>query len=225
VPIITFTDCDFGKEKTDHVIDDRKANEILNKANERALIGGATQAARIGSLSGFFHEERPKSVKEWVGVLRRRIPNELDRAEQDIAKSLRKMERKAAILTGRKPPPLRVNRPYHPSIRIFVDDLTGLQTYKGKRCEVEILENIAVNNGEADYQPPNEEDESLNVDGRVSDFTYSVKPSSYLQKKLRENPNYSLEELGTDFVVEYDVSFNEDDCEVTLTYRIHEYSA
>jgi hypothetical protein len=220
----SFVDCDFRREKTDHEIDGYKANEFLNLANVRAMGGGATQPSRISSLSRFFHEEKPNSLDEWIAVLRRRIPDQLQRAENDIAKSLRRFQRRAAILTGTNPPSATVRRPYHPNIRIFVDDLTGLQTYQGKQCEVRILRDIANKEGEEDYQPSSEQDESDNIDGMIKEDTYSVKPETFLQKKLQTNPNYSLRELGTDYVVEYSFGFNPETCEVTINYNIHNFT-
>jgi len=224
MPEISFKDCDFGKEKTDHVIDGHKANAFLNQANKYAVFGGATQPNRIGSLSRFFHEERPKSLKEWVAVLRNRIPDKLERAEADIARSLRSFERRAAILTGRNPPSAFVRRPYHPNIRIFVEELTGLQTYQGKKCEIEILRYIANHEGEDDYQTPSEEDESNDIDGRVRDRTYSVKPDTFLQTKVQANSDYNLRDLGTDYVVEYSFNFNPENCVVTVNYTIRNYT-
>ena len=224
MPEISFVDCDFGIEKTHHIIDGYAANDFLNKANNQARWGGALQANRIGSLSRYFHEERPNSLAEWVAVLRRRIPDRLKRAENDIARTLRRFQRRAAILTGTNPPSATARRPYHPNIRIFVDDLTGLQTYQGKKCEVEILRDIANNEGEEDYQSPSEQDESDNIDGRIREDTYSVKPETFRQKELRDNPDYSLRELGTGYVVEYSFDFNPETCEVTVNYTIRDFT-
>ena len=224
MPEISFVDCDFGISRNNHQIDGYMAYEFLSLANERARGGGATQPSRIGPLSRFFHEERPNSLEEWLAVLRRRIPDQLERAENDIARSLRRFERRAAILTGTNPPSATVRRPHHPNIRIFVDELTGLDTYLGKKCEVEILGDIANNEGEEDYQAPSEEDESNDIDGRIRERTYSVKPETFLAKKLRRNPNYSLRELGTDYVVEYSYDFNPETCEVTVNYTIHDFT-
>lgn len=224
MPEISFVDCDFGITKNAHEIDGYKAYEFLRLANSRTGRGGATRAGRIGSLSRFFHEEKPNSLEEWLTVLRRRIPDKLERAENDIAKSLRRFERRAAILTGKLPPSAKVRRPHHPNIRIFVNELTGLQTYLGKKCEVEILRDIATHEGEDDYRTPSEEDESNDIDGRIRERTYSVKPVTFLPNEVRKNPNYSLRELGTDYVVEYSFGFNPDTCEVTINYNIHDFT-
>jgi hypothetical protein len=224
MPEISFVDCDFGISRNTHEIDGYIAYEFLRLANVRTGRGGATRPGRIGSLSRFFHEERPNSLEEWLAVLRRRIPDQLERAENDIARSLRRFERRAAILTGTNPPSATVRRPHHPNIRIFVDELTGLQTYQGKKCEVEILRDIANNEGEEDYQAPSEEDESNDIDGRIRERTYSVKPETFLQEKLQHNPHYNLRELGTGYVVEYSIDFNSDTCVVTVNYTIHDFT-
>ena len=41
---------------------------------------------------------------------------------------------------------------------------------------------IANKEGEEDYQPSSEQDESDNIDGIIEEDTYSVKPETFLQK-------------------------------------------
>ncbi len=139
---------------------------IINLANQFAQ---ATRPKVVGQMSELIRICPYKDFEGWRKWYLEKYPNAIDDATEKIMEMLEKFK---SVL----------NKIDRETVKRWVEDLVIVKTYLGLRIQEPILKFLSNTLG-MDYRLSTPEEESAGIDGFVGEFSISIKPTTYREKR------------------------------------------
>ena len=143
------------------------ATQILNLANQNAQ---ATRPKVVGQMSELIKEFTGRTLEEWEEWYLKRYPDSIDKATKKI---LEMIDNFRGV----------INQIDENMIRHWVRDLVIVKTFIGLKFQEAVLKKVAEKFGTS-YGLSIPEEESKGIDGYIGNLPVSLKPTTYIYKKM-----------------------------------------